>query len=144
MNTISETLKSFKAVYLLIPVYAFFCYLLVNITLQYIPYDTDVAFLRIKQDVIDIPFYKIAFFTHVYTSIFVLIAGFTQFSNKLRRNYPGIHKNFGWMYATIIILFSSPSGFYMGVYANGGLYFSNFILFAFCCALGFISHFWQL
>lgn len=100
----------------------YFCYLLLKITLQYIPYDTDVAFLRIKQDVIDIPFYKIAFFTHVYTSILVLIAGFTQFSNKLRRNCPGIHKKFGWLYAVIVIMFSSPSGFYMGIFANGGVY----------------------
>ncbi|MBX7044266.1 MAG: DUF2306 domain-containing protein [Ignavibacteria bacterium] len=95
---------------------------MVNITLQYLPYDTDVAFLRIKQDVIEIPFYKLAFFTHVYTAIFVLIAGFTQFSTKLRRNYPNIHKKFGWLYAVVVVLFASPSGFYMGIYANGGIY----------------------
>lgn len=95
---------------------------MLNITLQYIPYNTDVAFLRIKQDVIDMPFYKIAFFTHVYTAIFVLLAGFTQFSNKLRRNYPDIHKKFGWLYVAIVLLFASPSGLYMGVFANGGVY----------------------
>ncbi|CAN5611719.1 hypothetical protein BH10BAC5_BH10BAC5_01880 [soil metagenome] len=90
--------------------------------MQYIPLDTDAAFLRIKQDVIDIPFYKIAFFTHVYTASFVLLAGFTQFSTKIRRNFPKIHKRSGWLYATVVLLFASPSGFYMGIFANGGIY----------------------
>lgn len=94
---------------------------MLKITLQYIPYDTDVAFLNIKQDVIDIPFYKIAFFTHVYTAIFVLLAGFTQFSSKIRRKFPKIHKRAGWLYGTVVLLFASPSGFYMGIFANGGL-----------------------
>jgi len=49
----------------LILIYLFFCYLMLQITLQYIPYNTDVAFLRIKQDVIDLPFYKIVFL-HMY------------------------------------------------------------------------------
>jgi uncharacterized membrane protein len=102
-------------------IYGFFSYLLLKISLQYIPYNTDVAFLRIKQDVINIPFYKIAFFTHVYTAIFVLPAGFTQFSNYIRRNYTLIHKYTGWLYAVVVILLAGPSGFYMGIYANGGL-----------------------
>lgn len=116
---------------MLIMAYAFFAYLLVRISLQYIPYDTDVAFLRIKQDVIDIPFYKIAFFTHVYTAILVLPAGFTQFSLYIRRKLPALHRYSGWVYAAVVILLAGPSGLYMGVYANGG-YISqiSFILLA--------------
>ncbi|MBZ0204264.1 MAG: DUF2306 domain-containing protein [Ignavibacteria bacterium] len=107
--------------FFLVIVYGFFTYLLFNISLQYIPYNTDVAFLRIKQDVINIPFYKLAFFTHVYTAIFVLPAGFTQFSSYIRRNFTLIHRYSGWMYAVTVILFAGPSGFYMGLYANGGV-----------------------
>lgn len=105
----------------LILIYLFFCYLMLQITLQYIPYNTDVAFLRIKQDVIDIPFYKIAFFTHVYTTIFVLIAGFTQFSSFIREHFKKLHKISGWVYAFTIIILAGPSGFFMGIYANGGM-----------------------
>jgi len=105
----------------LIIIYCFFAYLLVKISLQYIPYNTDVAFLKIKQDVIDIPFYKLAFFTHVYTAVFVLPAGLTQFSVYIRRNLPLLHKYTGWIYAVVVVLLAGPSGFYMGVYANGGL-----------------------
>jgi len=107
--------------FLLIAFYAYFSYLLLLITLQYIPYNTDVAFLRIKQDVINVPFYKLAFFTHVYTAMLVLPAGFTQFSVYIRRNYPSLHKYTGWLYAAVVILLAGPSGFYMGIYANGGL-----------------------
>jgi len=100
--------------------YIFFSWLMLKITLQYIPYNTDAAFLRIKQDVIDVPFYKLAFFTHVYTAILALPAGVTQFSTYIRRKLPYLHKFTGWIYATVIILLAGPAGFYMGVYANGG------------------------
>ncbi len=106
---------------LLILLYIFFCYQMLIITLQYIPYNTDVAFLRIKQDVIDIPFYKIAFFTHVYTAMFVLPAGLTQFSAYVRKNYNELHRITGWIYAFTVVILAGPSGFYMGVYANGGM-----------------------
>lgn len=107
--------------FLLLIIYGFFSYLLVAISLQYIPYNTDVAFLRIKQDVIDIPFYKLAFFTHVYTAIFVLPAGFTQFSGFIRKKFPRVHKNTGWVYAIAVICLAGPAGFYMGLFANGGM-----------------------
>lgn len=106
---------------LLLIIYGFFSYLLVTISLQYIPYDTDVAFLRIKQDVIDILFYKLAFFTHVYTAIFVIPAGFTQFSAYIRGDFPVIHKYVGRVYAFVVIFLAGPSGFYIGVFANGGI-----------------------
>lgn len=102
-------------------IYGFFSYLLITISLQYIPYDTDVAFLRIKQDVIDVPFYKLAFFTHVYTAVFVLPAGFTQFSGFIRKNFPHVHKYTGWVYAIVVICLAGPAGFYMGLFANGGI-----------------------
>lgn len=129
-GTFKFTLNRFFYAMLLF-IYAFFAYLLLKISLQYIPYDTDVAFLRIKQDVIDIPFYKLAFFTHVYTAIFVLPAGFTQFSSYIRRKLPALHRYSGWMYAAVVILLAGPSGLYMGVYANGGLISQiSFILLA--------------
>lgn len=107
-------------VFLLI-IYGFFSYLLIAISLQYIPYNTDVAFLRIKQDVIDFPFYKLAFFTHVYTAVFVIPAGFTQFSAYIRREFTRVHKYTGWVYAIVVICLAGPAGFYMGLFANGGV-----------------------
>lgn len=105
----------------LLVIYGYLSYLLIAISLQYIPYDTDVAFLRIKQDVIDVPFYKLAFFTHVYTAVLVIPAGFTQFSGFIRKKFPRVHKYTGWIYAVVVICLAGPSGFYMGLFANGGV-----------------------
>lgn len=102
-------------------VYAYFCYLMLDIMLQYIPYNTDVAFLQIKQNVISLPYYRLAFFTHVYTSMLVLPAGILQFSKWIRSHLPALHRSAGWMYSFVLLLFIAPSGFIMGIHANGGL-----------------------
>jgi uncharacterized membrane protein len=102
-------------------IYAYFCWLLVEIALQYIPFNTDVAFLRIKQDEIAHWHYKVAFATHVYTTLLVLPAGFIQFSSYVRAHYSQWHRMVGWVYILVVLLFASPSGFWMGLYANGGI-----------------------
>lgn len=106
---------------LLLATLAFFVYLMARITWEYIPYNTDVGFLRIKQDYIDIDFWRYAFFTHVYLSIWVLLAGFTQFSKKIRARYPKWHRGLGYFYAADVVLITGPAGFIMGIYANGGI-----------------------
>ncbi len=107
--------------YLLWIGYVYFSYLLLLITLQYIPYHTDVAFLRIKQEVIVLNHYKIAFFTHVYTSIFLMIFGALQFSNYIQKKHVKLHRISGSFYVGILLLLSGPSGLVMSYYANGGL-----------------------
>lgn len=109
------------AKYLLWIAYAYFSYLLFLITVQYIPINFDVAFLRIKQDEIQLFHYKIAFFTHVYTSIFLVAIGWIQFSTYIRRRHKSLHRNFGKFYILIILFFSGPSGLIMSYYANGGI-----------------------
>lgn len=92
-----------------------------QITAAYIPYNIDVGFLRIKQDYIDIDHWRIAFFVHVYASIWALLAGFTQFSSNIQTFYPKLHRTFGYVYVTNILLITGPAGLLMGFYANGGL-----------------------
>lgn len=91
-----------------------------KITLEYIPYNTDVGFLRIKQQYIDIDHWRIAFFIHVYASLWVLFAGFTQFSKQLQRNNPSLHRTLGYVYVLDVLLITGPAGLIMGFYANGG------------------------
>jgi hypothetical protein len=107
--------------YLLWIGYIYFSYLLLLITLQYVPYHTDVAFLRIKQEIIVLNHYKIAFFTHVYTSIFLIIFGAFQFSNYIQKKHIKLHRISGRLYVGILLLLSGPSGLVMSYYANGGL-----------------------
>lgn len=75
---------------------------MLEITLQYIPVRYDVAFLAIKQDYVPLLHCRIAFFVHVFSAIFVMIAGYTQFSQPLRRPYPLLHRRVGWLYAVVI------------------------------------------
>lgn len=105
----------------------YFSYLMIWITVQYIPVDLNVAFLAIKQEEISWPWYQVVFFTHVYTSIFTLLFGLVQFSPSLRTRLPRIHRLFGKVYIGLILLLAGPSGFLMGYHANGG--FSSQISF---------------
>ncbi len=100
---------------------AFFTGLMASISLNYIPYNTDVGFLRIKQQYISITFWRTAFFIHVYASIWVLLAGFTQFSRQIKRKNPKLHRIMGYIYVTDVLLITGPAGLIMGFYANGGL-----------------------
>lgn len=100
---------------------AFFTFLMARITVAYLPYNTDVGFLRIKQDYIDIDHWRLAFFVHVYASMWVLLAGFTQFSSRIQDYYPRWHRAFGYVYVTDVLLITGPAGLLMGFYANGGL-----------------------
>jgi uncharacterized membrane protein len=101
---------------------AFFCWLMAAITMAYIPYNTDVGFLRIKQQYIDIDHWRGAFFIHVYASMWVLFAGFTQFSKRLLKGNPRLHRTLGYIYVVDVLLITGPAGLIMGFYANGGLW----------------------
>jgi uncharacterized membrane protein len=113
----SKTIFSFFCAAALV----YFSYLMLLITIQYIPVNLDVAFLRIKQEQIQHVYYQFAFFTHVYTSIFVLIAGGFQFSTYLRIHYTTIHRSLGKLYILLILMLAGPSGLVMGYHANGGI-----------------------
>ncbi|MFC3363891.1 DUF2306 domain-containing protein [Pedobacter fastidiosus] len=102
--------------------FAYFFLLMVQITLRYIPFNSEVSFLQIKQtEVSEIKAYLPIFYTHVYSAIFVLLAGFTQFNSKILVGYPRIHKILGYLYAGFVLLLASPSGIFIGWFANGGL-----------------------
>lgn len=99
---------------------AFFTVLMLRITIPYVAFEDDVAFLKIKHAVIDNAFWKTAFYTHVLFSCFCLLAGFTQFSRKQMVRHPKLHRYLGYLYIGVILLLSGPSGFIMAIFANGG------------------------
>ena len=105
---------------LILLILAFFTLLMARITVEYIPYNTDVGFLRIKQDYIDIDHWRIAFFIHVYASMWALLAGFTQFSSYIQGFYPRVHRTLGYIYVANVLFITGPASFVMGIYANGG------------------------
>jgi len=107
---------------LLIIGFGYFFWLMLTITMEYIPFNTEVSFLMIKQtEVRQRPEYLSFFYVHVYTSIFVLLFGFLAI---LRKDFglKNFHRNAGKIYIFLILLLAAPSGIYMGIFANGGLY----------------------
>lgn len=118
-------LSSSKAYYSVVwkIAFALFFVLMITITIQYIPYNSNAAFLQIKQtEVHTIPYYLFFFYLHVYTAIFCLIAGFTQFNPFLLKYFKKVHSIIGKLYVFIILIAAAPSGFFIGLFANGGLY----------------------
>lgn len=104
-------------------VFAYFFVLMTFITLNYIPFGTNIAFLQIKQtEVTQIPSYIVFFYLHVYSAIFVLLAGFTQFNSRILKNYPKLHRRIGSVYVFTILFLSAPSGLFIGCFANGGFF----------------------
>jgi len=99
----------------------FFFVLMLRITLQYIPIRTDAGFLQLKQQYLDIIPWKIAFFVHVFTSIFVLAAGFTQFTPSILKKHKSIHRTIGKAYVFNVLFITGPASFVMALFANGGI-----------------------
>ncbi|KAF1024570.1 DUF2306 domain-containing protein [Acinetobacter sp.] len=102
-------------------IYAYLCYLMIAICLQYFPWNPEQHFLLLKQDVVNTQPWQSAFKIHVISSSFVLIAGFTQFFRIFRTHYPRIHRWSGWLYLICILGFSLPSGLILAFSAAGGL-----------------------
>ena len=100
---------------------AFFSFLMLRIIFIYIPVKNDAGFLQLKQEYIHITEWRVAFFTHVFTSILVLVAGFTQFSKKFLKQQPKLHRTVGYVYVINILMVTGPSGLLMSFYANGGV-----------------------
>jgi uncharacterized membrane protein len=101
---------------------AFFTYLMVRITLPYFSLNDNTGFLALKQGVISNHVWKSAFYIHVFSSCFLLLAGFTQFSPNILNTRKSVHRNIGKLYVIILLFVSGPAGFIMSLYANGGIY----------------------
>ena len=106
---------------LLVLVLAFFSYLMLRLSLPYTAMRNDVDFLQTKQNVYHIDYWRRSFYVHVFTSIFVLIAGLTQFNTYLQKRRKRIHRFMGYLYVLLVVFVTGPAAFMMGWHANGGL-----------------------
>lgn len=105
-------------------IYALLCtgvFLMLRIITAYFAFDDQNGFLQVKQDYLHNGFWKTAFYIHVFSSIFTLIAGFTQFSGYILKHHRRLHRFMGRLYAYDILLINFPAGMVIAVYANGHL-----------------------
>ncbi len=99
----------------------FFWYLMLQIILPYTSGETDIDFLQTKQHIIHLSHYKWAFYLHIFSSLWLLGSGLTQFSSFLLKRYPSVHRWIGKVYIGIILFISGPAALVMAYYANGGV-----------------------
>ena len=77
-----------------VAVILFFCGLMLQIIAPYLtfPFPTDIDFLLTKQNVLPIPIWRWAFYVHITSSLLTLASGLTQFSRRVYRRYPLLHR----------------------------------------------------
>jgi hypothetical protein len=98
----------------------YFSYLLLLLSLPYLEMKRDVDFLKTKQLIYHISYWRWSFYANVFSSIFVIVSGITQFLPRLIHNYKAVHRFFGTVYFSVLLLVAAPSGLIMSFYANGG------------------------
>jgi hypothetical protein len=104
----------------LLGVLAFFSFLMIRLTIPYGSMQPDTGFLKSKQYVYYTTSWRLSFYTHVFSSCLVLMAGFTQFSGTILRRWPRVHRVCGYIYIITALFISGPAAWWMGIYANGG------------------------
>lgn len=87
--------------------------------LEYASFEPDIAFLAFKQQYIGNFYWKTAFYIHVFSAVFTLFAGFTQFSNFILTEQKYWHKLIGKIYVVLILFVNFPSGMVLAICANG-------------------------
>ncbi|MES2559634.1 MAG: DUF2306 domain-containing protein [Bacteroidota bacterium] len=97
-------------------------YLMVRITWPYFSFETDIGFLLTKQSVLYLDIWMISFYTHISTSLVVLLIGCIQFSRFIRTHYVKYHRLFGKIYVLLVLFCAAPGGLVMALYANGGFW----------------------
>lgn len=86
---------------------------------KYAAFRDDVAFLRFKQAYVHYPWWKAAFYIHVFSAVLALMAGFTQFSGDFLRDHRRLHRLIGRLYAYNILIVNFPAGMVLALCANG-------------------------
>jgi uncharacterized membrane protein len=117
LDILKYTLKNISIYFLL----CIATFLMLKGIVRYYPLHDDVGFLQFKQAYIHNLFWKTAFYIHVFSVIFALLAGFTQFSPTILKDHKRIHRLMGKIYAYDILVINFPATMVMAVYANGQL-----------------------
>jgi uncharacterized membrane protein len=98
----------------------FFWFLMLRIVLPYSSGRTDIDFLLTKQPYLHLEHYMGAFYLHIFSSLWLLASGLTQFSANILKNKANLHRWVGRIYVVIILFISGPAAIVMSYYANGG------------------------
>ena len=99
---------------------AYASYLLILLSLPYIHFERNVDFLKTKQLIYHLKYWRVSFYIHVFTSPVVIISGLFQFNRWILKNHARIHRISGYVYILTVIFITGPAAFIMSLWANGG------------------------
>src|SRR3982751_188458 len=102
---------------LLALLFAFF--LMLRLTLPYTAFRPGIDFLKTKVNIYYFAPWRWSFYTHVFTGLAALVAGFTQFSSYIMRRYKALHRTMGYIYVSDVLVVTGPAALVMSFYANG-------------------------
>jgi uncharacterized membrane protein len=94
---------------------------MLRMIVEYYPLNDHAGFLQLKQAYLSNKVWKTCFYIHVFISLFVLMAGFTQFSPYILKNHRKLHRLIGRLYAGNILFINFPAAMIMAIYANGDM-----------------------
>lgn len=89
-------------------------------TLSYLNFNSEYGFLKLKQDAILTGWYLPAYYSHIFVGGIVLVAGFFQFTQSIRIQFPRIHRSIGYIYIFGILFFAAPGGMVMAFFIDRG------------------------
>lgn len=106
-----------------------FSMLMLNTIRQYSSFETNVGFLRFKQNVIGNKYWLLFFYIHIFSITICLLAGLTQFSNQFLKENRKLHRIIGKIYIYNILIINFPACFVLALFSNGGIIgISGFII----------------
>lgn len=100
----------------------FFSFEMFTIVYPYFTFRYDIDFLLTKQTILHVDIWRIAFYAHISSSLFVLLFGIFQFVKPILIKYSKVHHLLGKVYIILVLFISAPSGLIMAFYANGGIW----------------------
>lgn len=94
---------------------------MLNTISQYTTFEKNIGFLQFKQDVVNNKYWLLFFYIHIFSIIFCLLAGLTQFSNHFLNENRKLHKIIGKIYVYNILIINFPACFVLSIFSNGGI-----------------------
>lgn len=95
--------------------------LLVHNVLPYLGGGTALPFLIEKEPFSKGTAWRVAFLLHVAGGIACMLSALPQFSQRILRRRPALHRALGWAYVSSVLVLLAPTGVYLSVFAKGGI-----------------------
>jgi uncharacterized membrane protein len=86
----------------------------------YLAIDMSGGLLASKGDLLQSRLWNIAFYQHILLGAVAMLTGWSQFSSRLRKKNLNLHRTLGKIYV-IAVMLSGAAGFYLALFATGGL-----------------------